>query len=55
VINAAAVTTTIAITNDTLLQAGSGTTGSRTLGAHGMATLVKITATSWIISGNGIS
>jgi hypothetical protein len=55
VINAAAVTTTIAITNDTLLQAGTGTTGSRTLAAHGMATLVKITATSWIISGNGIS
>lgn len=55
IINAAAVTTSIAITTDTLLLAGAGTTGTRTLAAHGMATLVKITATSWIISGNGIS
>lgn len=55
IINAAAVTTTIAITSDTLLLAGAGTTGSRTLAAHGMATLVKITSTSWIISGNGLT
>lgn len=55
IINAASVTTTIAITTDTLLLAGAGTTGSRTLAAHGMATLVKITSTSWIASGNGLS
>jgi len=55
IINAASVTTSIAITSDTLLLAGAGTTGTRTLAAHGMATLVKITATSWIISGNGLS
>lgn len=55
IINAASVTTTIAITTDTLLLAGAGTTGSRTLAAHGMATLVKITSTSWIISGNGLT
>jgi hypothetical protein len=54
IINAADVTTEIA-TNDTLLLASEGTTGTRTLGPHGMATLVKITATSWIISGNGLS
>ncbi len=54
-INAASVTTTIAITSDTLLLAGTGATGSRTLAPHGVATLVKITATSWIASGNGLS
>jgi hypothetical protein len=55
VVNASAVTTTIAITTDTLYLAGAGTTGSRTLAAFGMATIVKITATSWIISGNGLT
>jgi hypothetical protein len=54
-ISAASTTTTIAITTDTLLLAGAGTTGSRTLAPHGMATAVKITSTSWIISGNGLS
>jgi len=54
-INPAAVTTTIAITTDTLLLAGTGTTGSRTLAPYGMATAVKITSTSWIISGNGLT
>jgi hypothetical protein len=48
-------TVTIAITTDTLLLAGPGTTGSRTLAAFGMATAVKITSTSWIISGNGLT
>jgi hypothetical protein len=55
VINAAGVTTTISITTDTLLQSGTGTTGSRTLAPYGMATLVKITSTSWTISGTGLS
>jgi hypothetical protein len=48
-------TVTIAITSDTLLLAGAGTTGSRTLAPFGMATALKITSTSWIISGNGLS
>jgi hypothetical protein len=48
-------TVTIAITTDTMLLAGPGTTGSRTLAPFGMATAVKITDTSWIISGNGLS
>lgn len=30
-------------------------TGSRTLAAYGMATAVKITSTSWIISGTGLT
>ena len=48
-------TVTIAITSDTMYLAGTGTTGSRTLAAFGMATAVKITSTSWIISGNGLT
>ena len=48
-------TVTIAITTDTMYLAGLGTTGSRTLAAFGMATAVKITSTSWIISGNGLT
>jgi hypothetical protein len=48
-------TMTIAITTDTLILAGPGTTGSRTLAPFGMATAVKITSTSWIISGNGLT
>ena len=52
---ASGATVTIAITSDTLLLAGAGTTGSRTLSPFGMATAVKITSTSWIISGNGLA
>jgi hypothetical protein len=46
---------TIAINTDTLLLAGVGTTGSRTLAPFGMATAVKITSTSWMISGSGLT
>jgi len=52
---ATGATVTIAITTDTLLLAGPGTTGSRTLAPFGMATALKITSTSWIISGNGLT
>ena len=48
-------TVTIAITTDTMYLAGAGTTGSRTLAAYGMATAVKVGATSWIISGSNLS
>jgi hypothetical protein len=48
-------TVTIAITTDTMYLAGSGTTGSRTLAAYGVATAIKVTSTSWIISGNGLT
>ena len=54
-INPAAVSLSIAITTDTMYLAGTGTTGTRTLAAYGMATAVKITSTSWIISGNGLT
>jgi len=48
-------TVTVAITSDTLYQAGDGSTGSRTLAAYGIATAVKVSSTTWIISGNGLS
>lgn len=46
---------TIAITTDTLILAGAGTTGSRTLAASGMATIMKITSTKWMINGAGLT
>lgn len=46
---------TIAITTDTMRLAGTGTTGSRTLAANGIATCVKVTSTEWIISGTGLT
>ena len=52
---ATGATVTIAITTDTMYLAGTGTTGNRILAAFGMATAVKITSTSWIISGNGLT
>jgi hypothetical protein len=52
--NAAGVIT-IAITTDTMRLAGAGTTGSRTLAANGIATALKITSTSWLISGVGLT
>ncbi len=48
-------TVTIAITTDTLILAGAGTTGSRTLAANGMCTAVKIASTTWMISGAGLT
>lgn len=45
----------IAITTDTLRQAGTTNTGSRTLSAYGQATLRKVTSTVWFISGAGLS
>jgi hypothetical protein len=48
-------TMTIAITTDTMYLAGPGTTGSRTLAPFGIATAVKLTSTTWIISGNGLT
>lgn len=54
-ISGAGAVTTIAITTDTMYLAGAGTTGSRTLAAHGMATAVKVASTTWYISGNGLT
>lgn len=46
---------TIAITTDTMRLAGSGTTGSRSLAANGLATAIKVTSTEWIINGTGLT
>ena len=46
---------TIAITSDTMYLSGTGATGSRTLAGFGVATAVKLTSTTWLISGNGLT
>lgn len=46
---------TIAITSDTMILAGAGTTGSRTLAASGIATACKMTSVRWIVNGTGLS
>jgi hypothetical protein len=48
-------TITIAMVSDTLVLAGTGSTGSRTLAANGIATAIKVTATRWMISGTGLT
>ena len=50
-----ATTMSIAITSDTMYLAGTGTTGTRTLAAHGMATAIKVAATTWYINGTGLT
>jgi hypothetical protein len=45
----------IAITTDTMTLAGTTTTGTRTLAQNGVATAIKTTATTWIISGTGLT
>jgi len=54
-INMAVASVTIAITTDTLTLSPAGTTGSRTLATNGSATCIKITSTSWLISGSGLT
>jgi hypothetical protein len=54
-INMAVANVTIAITTDTLILSSAGTTGSRTLATNGSATCIKITSTSWLISGSGLT
>lgn len=48
-------TVTIAITSDTMTFLPGGTTGSRTLAANGIATALKVTTTSWVITGSGLT
>lgn len=54
-INMTAQVVTIAITADTLYLASAGTTGSRSLAQYGVATAIKMTSTTWIISGSGLT
>lgn len=55
VTNTTANNLSIDINTDTLRKAGEATTGIRTLGAYGVATLRKVAATTWFISGVGLS
>lgn len=52
IFNNSASTQTLSITTDTLRQAGTTNTGSRTLAAYGVATVLKVTSTVWVVSGN---
>jgi len=45
----------IAITTDTLVLAGTTTTGTRSLAQNGVATAIKVESTVWIISGTGLA
>jgi hypothetical protein len=59
IVNGASVTWTVPITagspTNTLTLAGGTTTGTRTLAVGAVATLIKVTATAWYISGAGVS
>ena len=45
-------TQTVSITTDTLRQASTTNTGSRTLAVYGLATCIKVASTTWVISGS---
>lgn len=53
--NTSASNSTISINTDTLRQAGTTNTGSRTLAGYGIATLRKVNSITWYISGAGLS
>jgi hypothetical protein len=53
--NNSASSQTISITTDTIYLAGTATTGSRTLAQRGLATCVKVAATTWVVSGAGVT
>lgn len=55
IVNVNTTNLSIAITSDTLTLANSTTTGTRTLARNGVATCIKIGATSWLISGAGLT
>jgi hypothetical protein len=46
---------TISINSDTMYLGGQGTTGNRSLAQYGVANALKITSTSWIITGTGLT
>jgi hypothetical protein len=54
-INMTSQVVTIAITTDTMYLSAAGTTGSRSLAEYGSATAIKMTSTTWLISGSGLT
>ena len=54
-VNMSATSISIAITSDTMYLSSAGTTGTRTLAQYGSATAIKLTSTTWLISGSGLT
>jgi len=54
-INMTSQVVTIAIETDTMYLSSAGTTGSRSLAQYGSATAIKMTSTTWLISGSGLT
>jgi hypothetical protein len=54
-VNMTSQAVTIAITTDTMYLAKDGTTGNRTLAQYGSATALKLTSTTWLISGSALT
>ena len=54
-VNMTSQVVSIAITTDTMYLSSAGTTGTRSLAQYGSATALKITTTTWIISGSGLT
>jgi hypothetical protein len=54
-VNQHATAISIAITTDTMTLAGTTTTGTRTLAQNGIATALKVSSTTWLIYGVGLS
>jgi hypothetical protein len=52
---ATSATTIVQSSGISLIWAGVGTTGNRTLAQHGVATLVKVATNTWYVSGSGLS
>ena len=51
-VNNSAATQTVAITTDQMVLAGTATLGTRIIAAYGIATILKIGPTNWLITGN---
>jgi len=54
IVNASGVSSSVSITTDTMYLSSSGATGTRSLSSFAVASLLKISATEWIISGSGV-
>lgn len=55
VFNNSTASKNISITSDTLRWGGTTSTGTRTLGGYGVATLLKVASTTWVVTGVGLS
>jgi hypothetical protein len=51
----ASAAVTVGAGSVTLIQVGTGTTGSRSIAQYGMATIIKVATDTWYISGTGVT